>query len=95
MYDDVLRDAAQHKPKKFGFLYDVTPKRLWGQRNLDYLRPLVDADMKDKPESHRIGAFAHRLKLEWEAVSDDVKKQYLLEAKRFNEGNGSIEMKAA
>lgn len=95
MYEEALRDEAHIKPKKFGFLFEVTPKRLWGQQNLDYLRPLVDKEMKDKPESHRIGMYARVLKKEWHNTPADVKKKYLLEAKCFNDGNGSIEMKAA
>ncbi|KAK7685254.1 hypothetical protein QCA50_011617 [Cerrena zonata] len=94
LYDCVRHADAAVKPKKFGFLTEVTPKRLYGQKNWAVLRPLVKANMEAKGDGHWIGAYSRVITEKWEAEDINVCKAFTISAKQVNDRNGTVEMKA-
>lgn len=72
----------------------MTPKRLYGQIHWEVLKPDVQAKMEGTPPMKFIGAYSRVLTDAWNAAHPDVRAQCTIEAKRLNDGEGSVESKA-
>lgn len=72
----------------------MTPKRLFGQMNWAELKVDVDAALKANPSWKFIGAYSRVLMDAWNAASPEVRAQCTVEAKKLNDGEGSIASKA-
>ncbi|KAK7678332.1 hypothetical protein QCA50_018680 [Cerrena zonata] len=94
LYEHARRKSAKVQPKRFGCLTDMTPKRLFGQMHWGELQGDVEAAQAKNPSSKFIGCYARVVTDAWNAAEPDVRLHCTVEAKKLNNGEGSIASKA-
>lgn len=72
----------------------MTPKRLFGQMHWGELQGDVEAAQAKNPSSKFIGCYARVVTDAWNAAEPDVRLHCTVEAKKLNNGEGSIASKA-